>query len=423
VLFFNSISGIAYDEASGEAMAKRSGISRREVLTGAAGAAAAASLSGLAGCFSSVDGHWPDASPDSFSTCGCAPPDDAAAPVPNEQPGPKTGASAVATIQRADSIDQLGKSITQPYLDVVKDMVDAVLSALAGGADNPWPVIVPSIGPCTRVGLKVNCLNPSFPTSPAVTRALISSLVGKAGVCPGNIIVWDRQYEEMQNASHYTEEHLQGAQLVGTIQSPKDLHGPGYSREEFGTFEGATPHLSRIFTDLTDVTINCPVLKTHGQSGVTGALKNIYGIINIPSTYHSDKQHPDVLARNLPALYNIPKIRNRIKLTVVDALQAVTLGDTADRPDYLPARIFASTDPLALDHYALDLINQLRTKRKQPGVDTGLLGWLDNAHQLGLGTKDYTLVDLSPPEADGGTSDGGGASDDGGADPDAALTP
>ena len=43
------------------------------------------------------------------------------------------------------------------------------------------------------------------------------------------------------------------------------------------------------------------------------------------------------------------------------------------------------------------------------------MSWLDNAYQLGLGTKDYKLVDLSPT-ADGGVgSDGGAGTDDGGA--------
>lgn len=398
-------------------MARRTGISRREILTGAAGAAAAASLGGIAGCFPGVGGSWPDASPDSFSSCGCSPPDGGDAPSGDESRGPVAGASTVVTIQRDDSIDKLGKSLTQPYLDVVQSMVDAVLATLAGGAPNPWSVVVPSIGPCTRIGLKVNCLDPSFATSPAVVRAIIASLVGKAGVCPGNIIVWDRRFDELTDAGQYTQEHLQGAQLVGTVQTTKDFHGPGYSRRNFGTFQGATPLLSRILTDLTDVTINCPVLKRHGQSGVTAALKNIYGVINIPKEYHSDSKKGRDLQTALPALYNIPKIRNHFKLTIVDGLQAVTAGDTADRPDALPGRIFGATDPVALDSYALDLLNQLRAKRKQGPIDPAVVRWIDNAYQLGLGTKAYTLVDLTEPSVDGGAGAGGGTEADAGSTP------
>jgi len=396
-------------------VAPRVGITRREILAGAASAAAAASVSGIAGCFPNVGGKWPDASPEAYSTCGCTPPDGGGATSTEDQPAPIAGASTVVTIQRNDSIDATGKSLHQPQLDIVQSMVDGVLSALAGGAANPWSVILPTASPCTRIGLKVNCLNTFFATSPAVVRAIIKSLVSNADICPGNIIVWDRRLDELNGAGQYTDEHLQGARLLGTVNSPKDFHGPGYSPEFFGTFQGSTPLLSRILTEQTDITINCPVLKSHGQSGVTAALKNIYGIINIPKEYHSTKDGKVNLQTALPALYNIPAIRKSIKLTIVDALQAVTLADTADRPDAVPGRIFASMDPVALDRYALDVVNQLRAKRKKDPISGSIVSWLDNAYQLGLGTKDYKLVDLSPT-ADGGVgSDGGAGSDDGGA--------
>jgi hypothetical protein len=152
-------------------------------LTGTAGAAAAASLGGIAGCFPSVGGKWPDAAPDAPppSTCGCSPPDGGAAAA--EDPlAPVAGSATVVTIQRSDSIDAKGKSLEQPYLDVVEGMVNAVLTALTGGASNPWSVLLPSAGLCTRIGLKVNCLNGYLPTSsstPGSARATSSS--GTAG--------------------------------------------------------------------------------------------------------------------------------------------------------------------------------------------------------------------------------------------------
>jgi uncharacterized protein (DUF362 family) len=319
------------------------------------------------------------------------------------------GSSTVVTIQRADSVNAKGKSLEQPQLDAVQAMVNAVLSKLAGDVDNPWPVLLPTAGPCTRIGLKVNCLNPYFPTSPAVVRAIVASLrAGIPGLCPSNIVVWDRRLDELENAGQYTEDHLQGALLKGTIKTSTNFAGPGYSSEVFGTIQGSTPRLSRILTEQTDITINCPVLKAHNQSGVTAGLKNIYGVIDIPGNFHTDKAKGTDLPRALPDIYNIPKIRKSIKLTIVDALQAVSLGDTADRPDSFPGRIFASTDPLALDRYALDLINQLRATRKQPAIGGLVTGWLENAYQLGLGTKDYTLVTLP---SDGDTASDGGAVD------------
>jgi hypothetical protein len=383
VLFFIRIS--AFPNFAGERthMAARRGMTRREILTGAAGAAAAASI---AGCFPSVGGTWPDAGPDAQTTCGCSPPDGGAAAA-DEQIVLVQGASTVVTIQRDDSVDAKGKSIAQPQLDAVQSMVDSVLSTLAGGATNPWSVLLPTAGPCTRIGLKVNCLNAYLPTSRAVVRAIIKNLQTNLQVCPSNIIVWDRTLDELAKYGQYSTDDLQGAHLIATAKSGDDP--TGYTDVNCGVIEGFTPRLSTILTDQTDITINCPVLKSHGVSGVTAGMKNIYGIIDIPSDYHSN------LPTALPALYRIPQIRNSIKLTIVDALQAVTLADTNSRPDKIVGRIFASLDPLAIDHYALDVVNQIRndTFHREP-IASSLLGWLDNAYQLGIGAKEYNLVEL-----------------------------
>ena len=139
--------------------------------------------------------------------------------------------------------------------------------------------------------------------------------------------------------------------------------------------------------------------------------------IDIPGSFHTDKDKGIHLPTALPALYNIPQIRNSIKLTIVDALQAVVVGDTASPVDRFPGRIFASTDPLALDRYALDLINQMRAnplhanQKPSDPIAGDIIGWLDNAYQLGIGTKDYNLVTLA---ADGTPAMDGGADIDAG---------
>jgi uncharacterized protein (DUF362 family) len=366
-------------------MATKTGNTRREILMGAAGAAAAASLSHLAGCFPSVGGSWPVC-----SQLGGGAVDDAG------QPGPMTGTSTVVTVQNPDSLDATYKSTAQPQIDAIQGMVDTALSTLAGGADNPWPVLLPNWSPSTRIGLKVNCLNSYLPTSPAVVRAIIQSLITRLGVAPSNITVWDRRLDELTKAGKYSTDDLQGATLLGTVASTTDASGPGYTAPACSLVEGSAPRLSRILTDQTDLTINCPVLKSHGVAGVTAGLKNIYGIIDIPGSYH------DNLATALPILYALPQIRNSIKLTIVDALRAVTTGDTSDMWDCAPGRIFASLDTLALDRYAVDLVNQLRAIRQKGPISGPVLGWLDNAYQLGLGTKDYNLIEC--PSTSGGTN-------------------
>jgi len=361
-------------------MAAKTGMTRREILAGAAGAAAAASLGGIAGCFPSVGGDWPVCT-NLVEDAGAG--DDAAVTLIE-------GAGKVVEVQRDDSLIQVksasGKNTLQVQPDVVQEMIDTALSSLAGGADNPWPVLLPSYQSGMRIGLKVNCLNSKLPTSPAVVRAIIRSLTTRLGVTPSTIVVWDRRMDELTSAGKYTNEDLQGARLMGTVASTTDSSGPGYGNFSCKKIEGSAPALSRILTDETDLTINCPVLKSHGVSGVTGALKNIYGIIDIPSKYH------DNLPTALPALYNLPAIRNSIKLTIIDALQAVTMKDTQDPPDATPKRILASTDPIALDRYALDLVNQLRATHDVAPVEGAKVRWLDRGYELGLGAANYDLV-------------------------------
>lgn len=393
-------------------MADRKGMTRRELFARTAGAATAASLGGLASCFPDVGGKWP-VDPDA-GICSC--PDDGGTGLQQttqDDTGPRPGRSAVVTIQRSDSTDATGHSTAQPQLGVVQAMVDATLTALAGGASNPWPVLIPGISACTRIGLKINCLNSAFGTSPAIVRALINNLVTNLQTCPTNIIVWDRNLDEMQKVGYEKAADFGGVRLLGTYQTPTGQgNGPGYRDTDY-EIQGTSPKLSRILTDLTDVTINCPVLKVHGQTGITAAIKNVFGIIDCPGTFHTDAVKGHDIQTALPHIYNFREIRQSIQLTIVDALRAVTNGDTSSLTNATPGRIIASTDPLALDYYALDLINQLRAAPplRLPAVTTPL-DWMDNAYQLGLGTKGYTLTTLQadgqPASSDGGIDGSGG---------------
>jgi len=181
-------------------------------------------------------------------------------------------------------------------------------------------------------------------------------------VDPAKIVVWDRRLDELNRHGKYSADDLAGAQLLGTRNDPPQDGGipdtntdvqPGYGEQISPTIECQSPRLSRILTELTDLTINCPVFKRHGVSGVTGAMKNIYGIIDIPGSYHAPVQ------TGLPKLYALPAIRNSISLNIVDALIAEVTKDTADPADFAPRRILLSQDPVAMDSYAAVLMNKI----------------------------------------------------------------
>jgi uncharacterized protein (DUF362 family) len=334
---------------------------RREVLT--AGAVLAASS-----CFPEVGGSWPTVVP------ACA---DADVLPPIDTP------SLVAEVRRDEAV-AVDAATGRATLDgaMVREMLEAALAALvpAGGA---WSALLPEWTAQTRIGIKVNVLNEQCPTSVELVKALVDSLVDGLGASRQQIVVWDRRLDELTQCG-FTEQTV-GATVLGTLNSVSDAGGPGYGEVACGVVAGSAPRLSRILTDLTDLTLNVPVLKTHGICGLTGAMKNIYGIIDNPGDYHTN------VVTALPALYRLPLIRRRLRFHVLDALLAVTTGGTSSPADTVPARVLASQDPLALDAYALALADQLRDEKQLNlgPVDRTYTGWMENAQALGLGSLKY----------------------------------
>jgi uncharacterized protein (DUF362 family) len=396
-------------------MSSSEGRTRREILADTAKLAAAASLSGLAGCFPGVGGSWPLCKESDGGANGYA-------------GVPPRVTPAVVEVNRPESVI---KYVIQP--DVVASMLDAGLAALAnqvklfnaggaaqdGGADtaeaeapesdggtgNPWTVLLPNYKAGQSIGLKVNCLNPfGVTTSPALIRAIVASLHDNLGVDPGNIFVWDRFLTDLENNGKLSSDAVGGAKLIGTLlrglnsgESEDDSnitagHGfgdPICSAPIGVAMSGQTaryPRLSRILTKETALTISCPVFKSHNISGVSGAMKNIYGMIDNPEQYHQPNLFTD-----LPKLYALPDIRNRVSLIICDALVGILLGDPAARANCQPGRILLAQDPVAIDSYVRDAMDEIQASQHMGSVDRTATTWLENAEAAGLGTTKYSL--------------------------------
>ncbi len=311
---------------------------------------------------------------------GCSDDDD---PNPKKDSGTGTGdGPGLAAWNVVEVHDPKAMNGKTPDAKRVEAMLASGLTTLAGAKDLPaaWQALLPGFTSSKRIGIKVNCLSHYLYNTTELLAALVKTLVKDLGADAKKIVVWDRRVDELVR-SKITETAV-GCPVLGTIKSTSDTSGPGYEPAAVKA-NGKATHLSKILTQQTDFTINLPVLKTHGISGVTGALKNIYGVIDNPGDFHTD------LNDYLPALYALQPIPKHCVLNITEGLLAVTKGDTSDPPDTIASRLIFSADPVAQDSHAVALINQLRGKLKP--VPTAKLTWLTNAEKAKLGTTKVTL--------------------------------
>ncbi len=222
--------------------------------------------------------------------------------------------------------------------DAVRAMVDRGVMALAGAA-TPEAAWRRFVSPETRVGLKINLLGrPLVYTAPEVTDAVAAGVIA-AGVKPENVIVWDR-WRDHFGPTRYR---------FGKGRLGESIEASGrYNRNVvFKGTEGNAP-IDTMAVDRTDATVSLPVLKDHGASGVTLALKNIaFGCYDHYRSAHDNNCDPFI-----PEAYAHFVATTRIPLIVMDATEACFDGGPrpADRSRlWRENAVYVATDPVALD--------------------------------------------------------------------------
>jgi uncharacterized protein (DUF362 family) len=212
------------------------------------------------------------------------------------------------------------------------------------------------VRPGETVGLKVNTLGGRGISTNVHLVAAICERLQEAGVKAGDIVVWDRDSDEMERAGFHLAIGGDRVQCYGTDRV-------GYERElsAWGSVGGC---LSKILTRNCSVLINLPVLKDHDGAGVTIALKNMYGVIHNPNKYHPNGCNPYVADLNM-----LPAIRGKMRLTICDATTAMYEGGPGYKPEHNwnANALLVSTDPVALDHTGWQIIER---KRKEKGMKT-----------------------------------------------------
>lgn len=266
---------------------------------------------------------------------------------------------------------------------VVTAMVNRGLTTFTGKA-KPAEAWAQFFKPGTRLGLKINLLGrPLLYTAPEVTDAVVAGAVA-AGIKAADIIVWDR------HADHFGPTRYK-AGTTGA-RGERIMTGGQYDRERGCQASGGLAPIDRIATELTDVTVNLPLLKNHGMAGVTLALKNIaFGCYQHHRAAHSGNCDPFVAEACRHYL-----TQTKVPLHVLDATEACydqgPQPGSAD-PIWRENAIYVATDPVALDVVCRQVILD---KQRAAGLSSRLsqCRHIETAASMGLGVGDVSRIDL-----------------------------
>jgi len=234
-------------------------------------------------------------------------------------------------------------------------LLDRSLQALFD-RDNPTETWKKLVRPGDTVGLKVNTLGGRGLSSNVQLVEAICERLQEAGIKASDIVVWDRDSDEMEHVGFHVSTGGNRMQCFGTDRVDYE--------QELVTHGSVGSRLSKILTQRCNVLINVPVLKDHDGAGVTIALKNMYGVIHNPNKYHPNGCNPYIADLNM-----LPEIRTRMRLTICDATTACFEGGPGYKPEYSWKNnaLIVSQDPVALDYTGWQIIER---KRAEKGLKT-----------------------------------------------------
>jgi uncharacterized protein (DUF362 family) len=241
----------------------------------------------------------------------------------------------------------------------VGELLDRAIASYTGRKRpvDAWKHIVLEGGGKDKViGLKTNGLGGKGISTHAVLAFAIAERLQQAGVKPGNILIWDRNARDLQACGFTISTDPTRVRCFGS-----DVSG---FEDKVETWGSSHARFSRILTQECAMVINLPILKDHSMSGVTFAMKNMYGVVERPQDLHAGGCNPGVADLNA-----FPVVLQRIKLTIGDAMTSVYEGGPGFRPEHLwqPNALIVGEDRVAIDHVAWGILEK---KRAEVGLKT-----------------------------------------------------
>lgn len=236
----------------------------------------------------------------------------------------------------------------------VGDLLDRAISTYTGHSHpvEAWKRIVLDGGAKDKIiGLKTNGLGGRGISTHAVLVFAIAERLQQAGVKAGNILIWDRNARDLEACGLTINTDPSRVRCFGS-----DVSGFEDAVERFGSSQ---VRFSKILTRECAMVINLPILKDHSMSGLTFAMKNMYGVVERPQDLHGGGCNPGVADLNAFAV-----IRQKVKLTIGDAMTSVYEGGPGFRPEHLwkPNALIVGEDRVAIDQVAWGMLDRKRVE-------------------------------------------------------------
>lgn len=231
----------------------------------------------------------------------------------------------------------------------VRSMVAAGINMLTGEKDEAvaWRHFVNSND---IVGIKINTqAGPLQSTRRAVVEAIAQGLRA-AGVTATNIYVFDRDPIQMRVAGYLktgTTNQIQEVSIIdGTGWEPivyfqdnlagKLIWGDLLFGQDFDQDLSKRSHLPKLVTETITKLINVPVLQNHDTCGLAGCLYNLsLGMVDNTRRFETAGQHGDPM---IAEICNMPAVRGKLVLNVMDGLIAGYAGGPGFKPVFLELR-------------------------------------------------------------------------------------
>lgn len=287
----------------------------------------------------------------------------------------------------------------------VKRMVDSLVCRLTG-KHRPGEAWRSLVAPTDRVGIKVAASGRTVSgTNPEVVEAIAEGLI-EAGVPARNIVVWDRNMDDLVTAGYSSKSRLYTLEAI----DPKTGYDPQaqvsapvigkliWGDSKFGDRKisrfsdmltsteqlSSTSFFSRILSSGVTKVINVPSLTDSFLTGVNGGLANMT-LANLDNWRRFAKSSADGDSY-LAEIYADPLVREKVVLTILDALVLQYAGGPFPDGNFALEyfSLFASRDPVAIDATAFRLIEEIRLANKLPSIRT-MSAYIEAAAQLGLG--------------------------------------